>query len=84
MFGIGLLSSLPGLTRQSIALRRVLLMDARVKPGHDDSAECSRLPQRRQQAFSRFEVGRFRALRELLEDRQQQRARVVGASLAGP
>jgi len=31
-------SPLPGLTRQSILLKRLLfLMDARVKPAHDDS-----------------------------------------------
>jgi hypothetical protein len=31
------LVSLPGLTRQSILLEKALfLMDARVKPGHDD------------------------------------------------
>jgi hypothetical protein len=29
-------ASLPGLTRQSIALRDAFQMDARVKPAHDD------------------------------------------------
>src|ERR1700737_1903747 len=75
VMGANLRSSLPGLTRQSIDLRKNFLakkMDARVKPAHDELAKQLKLAPMRVRVRGRVHTGPFVPLTPSLSPRQER------------
>ena len=73
--GANLRSSLPGLTRQSIDLRKNFLakkMDARVNPAHDELAKQLKLAPMRVRVRGRVHTGPFVPLTPSLSPRQER------------